>query len=45
MATNINNYYINSQWAALCGQVAQLIRVILDFQSSNSAGLTEAQLD
>jgi hypothetical protein len=36
IATNINKYSDASKWPELSGEVAKLIRMILDFESSNA---------
>jgi hypothetical protein len=39
IATNINTYSEASKWPELSGEVAKLIRIMLDFESSNAAAL------
>jgi hypothetical protein len=42
IATNINNYWTASKWPEMCGQLATLFRIIIDFESSNAASLTSS---
>jgi len=39
IATNINTYSSNKKYPELSGEVAKLLRIILDFESSNAASL------
>jgi ABC-type uncharacterized transport system YnjBCD permease subunit len=40
IATNINNFWTQGKWPEMCGEFAKLIRIIVDFDSSNAASLT-----
>ena len=40
IANNINTYSTNGDYVDLAGQIATLFRIIIDFQSSNAAGMT-----
>lgn len=39
IATNINTYSDAQKWPELSGEIAKLIRIMLDFESSNAAAL------
>jgi hypothetical protein len=41
IATNINTYSDAQKWPELSGEIAKLIRIMLDFESSNAAALNE----
>ena len=43
IATNINIYSDGSKWPELAGEVAKLVRIMLDFESSNAAALNGTQ--
>ena len=43
IATNINTYSDASKWPELSGEVSKLIRIMLDFESSNAAALNASQ--
>lgn len=43
IATNINTYSDASRWPELSGEVAKLIRIMMDFESSNAAALNGSQ--
>jgi hypothetical protein len=43
IATNINTYSDAFKWPELSGEIAKLIRITLDFESSNAAALNETE--
>jgi hypothetical protein len=43
IATNINTYSDAKKWPELSGEIAKLIRITLDFESSNAAALNETK--
>lgn len=43
IATNINTYSNALRWPELSGEVAKLIRILMDFESSNAAALNGSQ--
>lgn len=42
IATNIQTFYTNNKWPEMSGELAKLLRICLDFDSSNAAGLNQA---